>query len=120
MTDYADWDPNPHVGGVQLRALMSFMRNHLRWNNAATTVENIEREDALWVRGPPSVEKLLTTRNHVMKDQAFVTLLETTQLKVVQECRNWIPFHRLEVFIRIQRRINALSPDLRRKYPFSV
>ena len=55
-----------------------------------------------------------------MQDQAFVTLLETTQLKVVQECRNWIPFHRLEVFLYLRRRINALSPDLRRKDPFSV
>ena len=45
MTDYEDWDPNPHVGEVQLRAFMSFMRNHLRWNNATTTMENIEWED---------------------------------------------------------------------------
>ena len=34
MTDYEDWDPNPHVGEVQLREFTSFMRNHLRWNNA--------------------------------------------------------------------------------------
>ena len=53
MTDYVDWDPNPHVEEVQLRAFMSFMRNHLRWNNVATAMENIEWKDALWVRGSP-------------------------------------------------------------------
>ena len=63
MTDYEDWDPNPDVGDIQPRAFMSFMRNHLRWNNAATAIENIEWEDALWVRGSPSVGKLFTTRN---------------------------------------------------------
>ena len=63
MTDYEEWDPNPHVGEVQLREFMSFIRNHLRWNNATTVVENIEWEYALWVRGSPSVEKLFTTRN---------------------------------------------------------
>ena len=81
MTDYEDWDPNPHVVEVQLRAFMSFMRNHLRWNNATTTMENIEGEDALWVRCSPSVEKLLTARNQVMQDQAFISLLERAQLK---------------------------------------
>ena len=30
MTDYEDWDPNPHVGEVQLRVFMFFMRNHLK------------------------------------------------------------------------------------------
>ena len=49
MTDYEDWDPKPHVVEVQLRAFMSFMRNHLGWNNATTTIENIEWEDSLWV-----------------------------------------------------------------------
>ena len=29
MTDYEEWDPNLHVGEVQLREFMSFMRNHL-------------------------------------------------------------------------------------------
>ena len=29
MTKYEDWDPNPHIGEVQLREFMSFMRNHL-------------------------------------------------------------------------------------------
>ena len=95
MVDYEDWDPNPHVREVQLRAFMSFMRNHLIWNNAATTVEKIEWEDALWVRGSPSVEKLLTVRNQVMQNQGCVALMDTSQLKIVQECRNWVPFHRL-------------------------
>ena len=62
---------------------MSFIRNHLRWNNIATAVEKIEWEDALWVRGSPSVEKLFTAMNWVMQYQVFVTLLETAQLKVV-------------------------------------
>ena len=93
MIDYEDWDPNPHIGEVQLRGFMSFMRNHLIWNNAATTVENIECEDSLWVRGSPLVEKLFIAKNCVMQDQVFITLLDTSQLKVVQECKNWIPFH---------------------------
>ena len=92
MTEYEDWDPNPHIGEVQLREFMSFMRNNLIWNNATTIVENIECEDSLWVRGSPLVEKLRTTKNQVMQDQAFITLLDIVQLKVVQECRNWIPF----------------------------
>ena len=41
MIDYEEWDPNPRVGEVQLREFMSFMRNHLRWDNVATTVEKI-------------------------------------------------------------------------------
>ena len=85
-----------------------------------TTVENIKWEDVIWVRGSPSVEKLFTARNQVMQYQVFVTLLETTQLKVVRDCRNWIPFHRLEVLLCLRRRINALIPDLKRKDPFSV
>ena len=68
----------------------------------------------------PSLENLFTARNQVMQDQAFVTLLETIQLKVVHQCRNWIPFHRLEVLLCLRRRINALSPDLKRKDPFSL
>ena len=92
MIDYEDWDPNPHIGEVQSRAFMSFMRNHLKWNNATTAVENIEWEDALWVRGSPSVEKLLTTRNQVMQDQAFVSLLETAQLKLFRNAGIGFPF----------------------------
>ena len=53
MTDYEDWDPKPHVAEVQLRAFMSFMRNHLRWKNAATTMEKIEWEDSTCMRGSP-------------------------------------------------------------------
>ena len=71
-------------------------------------------------RCSPSVEKLFIARNQVMKYQAFVTLLEKTQIKVVQECKNWIPFHRLDALICLRRRINALSPDLKIKYPFSI
>ena len=82
MTYYEDWDPNPHVWEVQLMEFMSFMRNHLRWNNDATVMEKIEWEDALWVRGSPLVEKLFTARNWVMQYQVFVTLLDTSQLKV--------------------------------------
>ena len=63
MVDYEDWYPNPHVGELQLRAFMSFMRNQLKWNNDATCVENIVWEDALWVRGSPSPEKLFTTKS---------------------------------------------------------
>ena len=63
MIDYEYWDPNPGVGDIQMRAFMSFMRNHLRWNNAAIAIENIEWEDALWVRGSPSVEKLFMAKN---------------------------------------------------------
>ena len=47
MVDYEDWDPNHHVGELQLRAFMFFMRNQLKWNNVATFVENIEWEYAL-------------------------------------------------------------------------
>ena len=78
---------------------MSFMRNQLRWNTIAIFVENTEWEDALSVRGSPSLEKLFTARNQVMQDQSFVTVLETTQIKVVHECRNWIPFHRMEALL---------------------
>ena len=56
IMDYEDWGPNPHVGELQLRAFMSFMRNQLKWNNAANFLENIEWEDVLWVRGSPSPE----------------------------------------------------------------
>ena len=59
MIDYEDWDPNPHVGGLWLRAFMSFMRNKLRCNNASTFMENTKWEDALWVRGSPSPENSL-------------------------------------------------------------
>ena len=27
MVDYEEWDPNPHVGELHLRAFMSFIRN---------------------------------------------------------------------------------------------
>ena len=52
MIDYEDWDPNPHVGELQLREFMSFMRNQLWWNNAATFVENIERICSMGKRPP--------------------------------------------------------------------
>ena len=99
---------------------MSFMRNQLRQNNAANFVENTEWEDALWVRGSPSLEKLFTARNQVMQDQAFVTLLGTAQIKIVLECRNWIPFHMLESLLSLRRRFNALSSEWRRKDPLSI
>ena len=63
MIDYQDWDPNPHVVGLQLSAFMSFMRNQSKWNNATNFTDNIEWEDALWVRGTPSLEKLFISKN---------------------------------------------------------
>ena len=99
---------------------MSFMRNQLRRNTTAIFLENTEWEDALWVRGSPSLEKLFTARNQVMQDQAFVTLLGTAQIKIVLECRNWIPFHMLESLLYLQRRVNALSPKWKRKDPLCI
>ena len=87
MADYDDWDPNPYVGEVQLKAFMSFMRNQLRWNNAATFVET-KWEDNICVRGSHSLEYLFTTKNKVMQGQEFVTLLEATQDKSVNKCKN--------------------------------
>ena len=46
--------------------------------------------------------------------------METTQIKVVQEYKNWIPFHRLEALLCLEKRVNALSPELKRKDPFSI
>ena len=55
-----------------------------------------------------------------MQDQAFVKLMEMSRIKVVHECRNWIPNHSLEALLCLRRRVNALSPELNRKDPFSI
>ena len=55
-----------------------------------------------------------------MQYQAFVTLLETAQIKVVHECRNWISFHRLEALFFLRRRVNSLTTELKRKDHFSI
>ena len=46
VVDYEDWDPNPHVGELQLRELMSFMRNQLKWKNVVTFIEKLKWESS--------------------------------------------------------------------------
>ena len=55
-----------------------------------------------------------------MKEQAFVTLQEMAQIKIVHECKNWIPFNRLETLLCLLRRFNNLSTGFKRKDIFSI
>ena len=55
-----------------------------------------------------------------MQDQEFVTILEIDHIKIVHECKNWIPFHRLQALLYLQRRVNTLATDLKRKGFFSI
>ena len=43
----------PYMGGLQLRAFVSFMRNHIEWHLAIKSMETNEEKTTLWVRAEP-------------------------------------------------------------------
>ena len=54
-----DWDPNPFVRDVHLHAVVSFMKNQIKWDRAYSIWEFEEYNEILWVRGSPQPTKLI-------------------------------------------------------------
>ena len=58
------FNPIPHIGGVQLMEFTSFVTNHMLWWNASQTIHKNEENSTLWIQGEP---------------QSFVAIIEKHQ-----------------------------------------
>lgn len=50
LTENSQWNPNPYVGDVQLKALMSYMTNLIHWNKCTNFYGKMETTPKLVVR----------------------------------------------------------------------
>jgi len=101
MTWHTEWDPNPYVGDVNIRAFTSFMQNKIEWNKSMSFVDRIENTEGVKLIGEPTPTKLFEERIEIMKSTTFVATLESNQKETLSFCENWISLNMLETILCI-------------------